>query len=171
MVKDYAHDYAVTAFMFYAECGCPSDEELHEIIYRWAAKNHDSVEHRNKRRRRRLLTEEDLIREKAAQTEVELECYIADVAAVNQMLHEISKTSMGDDKIKCIGYVYFCRGINLKTRGNTSALVQRCVVETGMNESFIYRSLRAAREIFMLKRGLRNGTVSETAQKVFGFAT
>ena len=170
MIKDYAHDYAVTAFMFYAECGCPSDEELHKIIYRWAEANHDSIEQRNKRRRRRLLTEEDLIKEKAAQTEAQLACYIADVAAVNQMICEISKSPMGSEKIKCIRHVYFCRGVNLNTRGNTSALVQRCVMETGLNESFVYRSLRAAREIFMLKRGLRNGTVSETAEKVFGSA-
>lgn len=170
MIKDHTHDYAVAAFVFYAACGCPSDEDVQKMLYKWAAKNHDSVEVRNRRRRRRILTEEDLIREKAEQTKKELDCCIADIAAVNRMLTAVAESSMGEDKVKCIRYVYFCRGVNLNTRGSMSALVQKCVTDTGLNESFIYRSLKQAREIFMRERGLRSSSVTETAAQVFGAA-
>lgn len=170
MIKDYTHDYAVAAFVFYAACGCPSDEDVQRMLYKWAQKNHDSVEVRNKRRRRRPLTEEDLIQEKVSHMENELDCCIADIAAVNRMLETVAESSMGDDKIKCIRYVYFCRGVNFNARGSMSALVQKCVTDTGLNESFIYRSLKQAREVFMLKRGMRSEELTSTAAQVFGFA-
>lgn len=169
LIKDHTHDYAVAAFVFYAACGCPSDEDVQRMLYKWAEKNHDSVEVRNKRRHRRILTEKDLIMEKVSQIEKELDCCIADIAAVNCMLADVAQSSMGEDKVKCIRYVYFCRGVNFNARGSMSALVQKCVTETGLNESFIYRSLRQAREIFMQKRGLRSSSVTETAAQVFGF--
>lgn len=170
MIKDYTHDYAVAAFVFYAACGCPSDEDVQKMLYKWAEKNHDSLENRNKRRRRRLLTEDDLIREKVSQTEKELDCCVADIAAVNRMLAAVAEGSMGSDKVKCIKYVYFCQNVNLNSRGSMSALVQKCVTDTGLNESFIYRSLKQAREIFMRERGLRSSAATETASLVFGFA-
>lgn len=168
MIKDYTHDYAAAAFMFYAECGCPSDEDVRKMLRGWAEKNHDSVELRNKRRKRRLLTVENLIEEKVSQIEQELACCIADIAAVNRTIEAIGELSMGDDKVKCIRYIYFCRGINLNSRGNMSALIRKCAVDTGMNESFIYRSLKQAREIFICKRGLRSDAPTEKAMEIFG---
>lgn len=170
MLKDYTHDYAISAFIFYARCGCPTDEDMHNIIRKWAEKNHDSVQVRNSRRKKRLLTEEDLIREKTLQAEMQLSSYVADVTAVNQMLTQIADTSMGDEKIRCIKYVYFCCDVNLKARGNMSAMVQRCVIDTGLNESFIYRCLKEAREVFAWKRGLRSNITADIAESVFGFA-
>ena len=171
MIKDYTHDYAVAAFVFYAACGCPSDEDVQKMLYKWAEKNHDSLESRNKRRRRRLLTEDDLIREKVSQTEKAIDCCVADIAAVNRMLDAVAEETMGNDKIKCIKYIYFCKNVNLSSRGSMSALVQKCVTDTGLNESFIYRSLKQAREIFIRERGLRSSAVTETAAQIFGFAT
>lgn len=170
MLKECTHDYAVSAFIFYARCGCPTDEDMHNMIRKWAEKNHDSVQSRNSRRKKRLLTEEDLIREKTLQIEQELASYLADVKAVNQMLNEVAKMSMGNEKIRCIRYVYFCGNTNLKARGNMSAMVQRCVIDTGLNESFIYRSLKEARDVFAWKRGLRGNITANTAESVFGFA-
>lgn len=170
LLKDCTHDYAVSAFVFYAHCGCPNDEDMHNIIRQWAEKNHDSLSVRNSRRKKRMLTEEDLIREKTSQIEQQLKSYLTDVSAVNQMLKEISETSMGDEKIRCIKYVYFCSGVNLKTRGNMSAIVRRCTVDTGLNESFIYRSLREARDIFVWRRGLHGNITMKMAEDVFGFA-
>lgn len=170
LIKDHTHDYAVAAFVFYAACGCPSDEDVQKMLYKWAEKNHDSTEVRNKRRRRRMLTDEDLIQEKVLQAEKELDCCIADIAAVNRMLESVAGSSMGEDKVKCIRYVYFCRGVNFNARGSMSALVQKCVTDTGLNESFIYRSLKQAREVFMRERGLRGSAVTQTAAQVFGSA-
>ena len=117
-----------------------------------------------------MLTDEDLIQEKVLQAEKELDCCIADIAAVNRMLESVAGSSMGEDKVKCIRYVYFCRGVNFNARGSMSALVQKCVTDTGLNESFIYRSLKQAREVFMRERGLRGSAVTQTAAQVFGSA-
>ena len=34
---------------------------------------------------------------------------IADIAAVNRMLDAVAEETMGNDKVKCIKYIYFCR--------------------------------------------------------------
>lgn len=169
MKKECTHDYAIAVFKFYGECGCPTNSQLYEMLRREAECSHDDLAQRNKRRKQRLLTEEDLIEERIKELRQELKSLIEDIEAVNGMLEEIEISPSGKDKLKCISYIYFSSGVNLKTRGNMSALIQKCVMDTGMNESFIYRSLRQAREIFAQKRGIGN-TDSELSIKVFGTA-
>jgi len=152
-VKDYLKDYATTAFRFYARNGKDAVEYKKKI--------HDDAIDTIKRREIKtkgsggspteamMIEAENMISFKMAE--------IKDMEAVESTLRQLEsmRFSQGIAIIQAIEIVYFKDPYKELIKGQLTSRVQIAIDSIPASESFIYRGLRKARDIFAIERGLR----------------
>lgn len=152
-MKDYLKDYATTAFRFYARNGKSAEDYKKKI--------HDDAIDTIKRREIKtkgsggspteamMIEAENMISFKMAE--------IKDMEAVESTLRQLEsmRFNQGTAIIQAIEIVYFKDPYKELVKGQLTERVSIAVDNIPASESFIYRSLRKARDIFAIERGLR----------------
>ena len=145
-MKDYLRDYATAAYRYYARCGCPTHEELRDIIYTEALES-------EKRSLVRIKgignpTQQAVINAEAAVDARKGE--LMDVLAV-----ETAIRIMRPEWIRAVKLVYFPEPERELERGEIMQRVTSASLLIPASERQIYRWLRFARQTFATERGLR----------------
>lgn len=152
-MKDYLKDYATTAFRFYARNGKDAVEYKKKI--------HDDAIATIKRREIQtkglggspteamVIEAENMLSFKIAE--------IKDMEAVEATIRRLEsmRFSQGRAIIQAIEIVYFKNPYKELVKGQLTERVSIAVDNIPASESFIYRGLRKARDIFAIERGLR----------------
>jgi len=152
-VKDYLKDYATTAFRFYARNGRSAEDYKKKI--------HDDAIAAIKRREIRtkgnggspteamMIEAENMIAFKMAE--------IKDMEAVEATLKqiEVMRYGQGYEIKQAIEIIYFKDPYKELVKGQLTERVQIAISSIPASERSIYRSLRKARDIFAMERGLR----------------
>jgi len=152
-LKDYLKDYATTAFRFYARNGKSAEDYKKKI--------HDDAISTIKRREVKtkgsggspteamMIEVENMISFKMAE--------IKDMEAVESTIKQLEsmRFNQGLAIIQAIEIVYFKDPYRELVKGQLTSRVLTAVDSIPASESFIYRGLRKARDIFAIERGLR----------------
>lgn len=152
-MKDYLKDYSTTAFRFYARNGKSAEEYKKKI--------HDDAINTIKRREVKtkgsggspteamMIEAENMISSKMAE--------IKDMEAVESTIKQLEtmRFNQGRAIIQAIEIIYFKDPYKELIKGQLSSRVLIAAESIPASESFIYRGLRKARDIFAIERGLR----------------
>ena len=150
-IKDKNRDYAIMAFVKYAQCGCPTREQREEQIRQEIFNRHQNKDPKYVV----SLAEIELRRQKG---------HLDDIDAVNRtfdMLYGYTplvdgqNTHSGNDIAEAVKAVYFTfRNKKINERDIISNRVKAHAMAVFVDIRTVYRWLKYARDLFALLRGL-----------------